>query len=446
MGIWVLISTYLILKAKAKRRPQTFDEPLFDWIPTVFTTIGVLGTFYGIFIGLQEFNVEDITGSIPTLLEGLKTAFTTSLVGITLSIFCGAWIQYLGAKGPTGPEEEQSDTPKNELDALEKVILLLQQGNNHLVSENDNSVYTNLSKLRNEVGGLTRTLGGSDESSIKTQLGHLQNMVRDQLGEIGSKVENVNQTMVENQRTLGKQLDSFNETLAQNNTEALVGVMQAATESFNNQMSALVERLVQENFQELNNSVQQMNQWQVENKEMVQKLTEQFVQVSDNLTQSSTALTGITTSTTQLLSDNGELKKIVSELHTLMVDDRKFEAIVNKLDGTVTTVENNILAFDKTTSILNDYVRNQLNFTDSVAELMTRLEEIDKIKDINAVFWKETKTQLSEGVSIIQVANTQLHTSLDTINEDFYSRLNGTLQNLDSCIQRMVEHYDQPGR
>ena len=56
---------------------------------TVIAT-GVFGTFLGIYFGLQDFdteNIEAIQGSISTLLEGLKVAFVTSVVGIGLSIF-----------------------------------------------------------------------------------------------------------------------------------------------------------------------------------------------------------------------------------------------------------------------------------------------------------------------------------------------------------------------
>lgn len=49
-------------------------------------SLGVLGTFLGIAIGLYHFDVTDIKTSLPLLLEGLKTAFITSGVGIFFSI------------------------------------------------------------------------------------------------------------------------------------------------------------------------------------------------------------------------------------------------------------------------------------------------------------------------------------------------------------------------
>jgi len=48
-------------------------------------SVGVLGTFVGIFIGLQAFNPADIVNSVNEILVGLKTAFFTSIVGMSVS-------------------------------------------------------------------------------------------------------------------------------------------------------------------------------------------------------------------------------------------------------------------------------------------------------------------------------------------------------------------------
>jgi len=49
-------------------------------------SLGVLGTFIGIALGLYKFNVTDLATSMPLLLEGLKTAFITSGFGMFFSI------------------------------------------------------------------------------------------------------------------------------------------------------------------------------------------------------------------------------------------------------------------------------------------------------------------------------------------------------------------------
>ena len=55
-------------------------------LPALFTIIGVLGTFAGIALGLSEFDVDNIEESVVILLDGLKFAFTTSVLGIFFAI------------------------------------------------------------------------------------------------------------------------------------------------------------------------------------------------------------------------------------------------------------------------------------------------------------------------------------------------------------------------
>ena len=62
------------------------NKRIADYFPTSLSTLAVLGTFYGIYVGLQDFDPHNIQASIPLLLDGLKTAFATSLWGMSLSL------------------------------------------------------------------------------------------------------------------------------------------------------------------------------------------------------------------------------------------------------------------------------------------------------------------------------------------------------------------------
>ena len=58
-------------------------------LPTLLTSLGILGTFLGMMEGLTNLNFSDSAttiSSIPTLLGGMRFAFATSVVGITCSI------------------------------------------------------------------------------------------------------------------------------------------------------------------------------------------------------------------------------------------------------------------------------------------------------------------------------------------------------------------------
>ena len=71
-----------------KATPEQFrnNRRRYEDYPSFISTLGVFGTFFGITIGLVAFNTETLDKSIPTLLEGLKTAFFTSLLGMIGSI------------------------------------------------------------------------------------------------------------------------------------------------------------------------------------------------------------------------------------------------------------------------------------------------------------------------------------------------------------------------
>lgn len=73
--LWILILFAMSIQKNSSRNYKN-----------EIVSLGVLGTFVGIAIGLFHFNVTDIKSSMPQLLEGLKTAFITSGVGIFFSI------------------------------------------------------------------------------------------------------------------------------------------------------------------------------------------------------------------------------------------------------------------------------------------------------------------------------------------------------------------------
>ena len=93
-GILVAYILYFFIKEKQYSKESTLGN--------IASTIGVLGTFVGISIGLWKFNPNDITSSVPLLLSGMKIAFATSIIGMTASIF----MKYIALKNE---DEENID-------------------------------------------------------------------------------------------------------------------------------------------------------------------------------------------------------------------------------------------------------------------------------------------------------------------------------------------------
>ena len=92
-----ILSSYPSLLSNSVPRSPVY------YAPTLLTALGILGTFLGIFLGLQEIgisgidNTQSLLDSSTKLLEGMKTAFSTSLAGMSSAIFM-MWYLARGAK------------------------------------------------------------------------------------------------------------------------------------------------------------------------------------------------------------------------------------------------------------------------------------------------------------------------------------------------------------
>lgn len=460
MAIWALFSLYWVILLFIKKNVGVVNDYLYDAIPTVFTTLGVLGTFAGIYYGLQEFETDNIDGSIEALLEGLKAAFSTSIVGIMAALIFGRFSEWAyGRAEATGPIKAT-----DELSALREIIELTRDGkteandnlkllNSSLVGESDGSVGTQLVKLRNKFSDLEKiqgqqtdavweirdSLGGDDETSLLSQVQRLRAEQKEAADATGRIITTVMDTMTQNSQLLHQKFDEFAELLAKNNTEALVDVMQKATEQFQEQMKSIIEKLVQENFEELNNSVQRMNDWQQENKSMITQLTNQFAQVSTDLEASSVAMRDITTNTAKLTDSNSILTALIEQLKAVMIDDVRFQQVTTDLLDNANLLKANTEAFEVTTGKLNEWITKEHNFRDAVTVLIDRLNELEKLRDYNGEFWKETRKSMNEGVGILNGAAKDLNNNLDNISAEFNQQLGDTLTGLDTLIQRIIE-------
>ncbi|KOR30032.1 hypothetical protein TI03_00605 [Achromatium sp. WMS1] len=102
MFILIIIDTATFFNSKI----QHFD------CKGLLTSLGLLGTFLGIALGLRAFNPQDIQSSIPAFLHKLKFAFLTSIVGMlfaTILHFIQMIVKIFGGQKTTKlqtPEEQ----------------------------------------------------------------------------------------------------------------------------------------------------------------------------------------------------------------------------------------------------------------------------------------------------------------------------------------------------
>lgn len=464
-AIWTAFSLIFVIRFKSLQTDSESDKSsfwnndyIFEAIPSVFPTLGIFCTALGITIGIWNFNTNDIQSSIPGLLKGLRLAFVATMAGIIGLIVFQKIIAIIQKQIDNDPNRPRKQT--DEISAIAELSFAIEairkensENNQQLISSISNDLEKIVSeKISNELIELksvvveaakvdqtnSTLLAESIKGSEKSIVQEITKLREEQAktSEVANKnTSEIIKAMGENNKLTAKKFDEFSDLLKKNNTEALVHVMQNATEQFNEQMSELIDRLVKENFQELNDSVTRLNQWQLSNKEQIQKLTENFQKTTELFSITAKELNEVAINTKALTDDNSKINQIVIELQKVMVDDRKFQEIIDNLTSTIDTLSDTTNSFEETTGKLNDWVKTEKNFKESAKILIVKLDEF---KDLNSDVWKRYREEMSSAVSIVKNTSKSLSDDLENINAEFYERLSDTLNNLDQCIQRFI--------
>jgi len=231
--IWIMVAIFVVavLQGKKGKHGQFLEHA-----PAVLVSLGILGTFIGIVIGLLDFDAHDIKNSIEGLLDGLKTAFITSLVGMSLSLVLKAldawWFAPARSKAEAVPD---TVTPEHIYGAMNRQVQLLETLNQSLSGNEEGSVSGQLKLLRTDMNDFR------------------QGLTRDQQ---------------EFRQALFTQLTQFAEMLSRSATEVVIEALRQVIQDFNRN---LVEQFG-DNFKALNESVVKMIDWQEQYKQHVETL------------------------------------------------------------------------------------------------------------------------------------------------------------------------------
>ena len=136
--------------------------------------LGVIGTFAGICIGLADFNSNEIEKSVPLLLQGLKTAFWTSLIGTSLAVFFNVWYSF---KDKKDVDDEDDEIP----------LLKLQIKELQAISEKFNSFLDNQTINNDSLKNLTDFFNNNENKNLKKF-----EEIKDELKVLNEKQEKTN--------------------------------------------------------------------------------------------------------------------------------------------------------------------------------------------------------------------------------------------------------------
>jgi ABC-type transporter Mla subunit MlaD len=228
--------------------------------PTILTTLGIFFCFAGIAWGLLDFDPHDVRNSVPHLLQGIRTAFWSSVVGIFWALTLKIRVALFGdATVPASGAQEGST-----VDDLARLLVQL-----------------------------NRSIAGGDDSALLSQVKLLRADSNDRIDR------------------LIEAFDRYAENIAETNSKALVRALSEVVRDFN----VKINEQFGENFKQLNPAVERLLSWQVQYEKQLEALIGQETATRESMTEAALRLTDIVNTASEFAAMARSLQDIVRALN-----------------------------------------------------------------------------------------------------------------------------------
>ncbi|MCL6416541.1 hypothetical protein MIB92_12850 [Aestuariirhabdus sp. Z084] len=327
--------------------------------PTILTSLGIFGTFLGVALGLLDFDTENIQASVPDLIDGLKTAFWSSIAGLAGAL--SIKLRYL-----LELRRDRASREQIRMATVDDLAQLLAQIRDQQQDAND-------ARHEGEMLAVMKTMQQDNQKQLTT---------------------------------LNQQLGEYQQQMVDANTQALVGALETVMHDFNTR----INEQYGENFRHLNEAVGEMLRWQqayqkqldtlilqqqktgdimqeaTRSHERVVEQTKVFSTVSEalegmlaGLETQSKGLEGYLSALSSLVSNAGEgLPQLEDRFEVLT--GQLYKAITTNSEQTQRLLENSSEQFAKAQEALNQQVTQMLAQNEQQVERLDRSmeEELNK--------------------------------------------------------------------
>ena len=261
----------------------------------LLTTTGIFFTFLGITWGLYGFDINSINDSIPRLLDGMNTAFFSSVLGIGSAIT----FKVIHSTKTTTTSGATADDIHKELEYIKE-------------------------ELKSGLGALESALGGEKETSVITHLYKLRATTSDGLNELKEEFKN------------------FAEKMAEDTTKNLIEVLNDVIRNFNDNL----KEQFGDNFKQLNIAVGKLLEWQENYKTQVENLVKTYESTKESLEKSDKAMEGITEQTAKIPDHLKSMQDIIAALQGQSEDLQQklgaFAELKDKATNAMPDIEKNL--------------------------------------------------------------------------------------------------------
>ncbi|MCQ9075394.1 hypothetical protein [Vibrio harveyi] len=291
----------------------------------ILTSLGILGTFAGIVVGLMEFDPSNIDGSIESLLAGLKTAFLTSLVGMAASIIYKA---ILGAIPQKGDSTSKSVGPEE--------------------------IHSVMSAQLNASNELLSAIKGDEDSSLTSQIKNLRIDINDGNKSLARHMEKAVEGNEKFQFKLWQKMDEFGELLSKSATEQVINALKEVIVEFNDKLTEQFG----ENFKRLDESVKKLVDWQENYKDQLADMATKYQLGVDAISSTEKSVASINERTEAIPATMEKLHQVMELGHGQVTElEHRLEAFKDLRDKAVEAMPQIREQMDNTMSVIGESVK-----------------------------------------------------------------------------------------
>ncbi len=353
----------------------------------------------------MAFDVNNIQESIPKLLDGLKMAFFTSVVGMLFSILYRVF-------PPKISENSDDDTTIVTIETLAQ----LQRESIEIQKRNETSLVESLE-------GIRIALTGDGESTLLTQIQKLRT------------------TFSDKQDMLIDEFKSFSEKMTKHNMDALTDAIQGLITDFNDKITEQFG----ENFKELNKAVEKLVTWQEQYKEQVESMVHQLNISIKGISESEKALENISQNSQSLIGLSSQLEKSINILTT---DLDAFATLAEKAKQSFPIIESNM---EQLTTVFTDQINKAIQTLNSQTEFQkkalenqadTLIKTQENISDQLTSSTENTNQQIQKMIAdnAERIAN-QIETLDQSLGEELEKAIHTLGSQLSSLSTKFVDDY-----
>lgn len=379
LGLTILYIALLFLNRNSRLK---------NIIPNTIASLGIIGTFVGIYIGLVNFDITPgkMEESIPELLTGMKLAFFTSILGLGISTFL---------KGIVGFE-------KRKITKNDEVLVLLRE--------------------------LVKKIGENDSSILKESIIELKEVTIETnryMVEVINDLANSNRTIskrIEDGNTkLRSEFITFREEMGKSFTSEFTKALNKSIEDLNIQL----QKHLGDNFK---NAVDNLVTWQENYIETITEATENLLKTKDSMKEIEGSILKITNNSEVLVETADLIKPLLSGVDTI----QKSILIGN------TKLEENLVSFGEISEKV--MLKTELLFENVEESLEEKLESFHKT--ITEVQEKgQNSVEILNGV-VIETSNnlSELRNNFEILGNEFESSFENILDEIKIGVEDVVKH------